>query len=189
MLIYDVIALTESQNNQYAIRFEEKVYLNIYRRKSTELLQIIQKYNECSFDTAKMIFSCSWGKYQIMGFNLYSVCQLKTSIGEFLCSDNLQNLAFMRFCTANKIDLSKVELELKALSEQKAIIKLKTSSHAEFTGSFKSFLENNQKSYSSIITFISRFNGSKFLSDSFYSYLLRMLYNYDKLKDVGGEQK
>ncbi len=189
MLIYDVIALTESGNNQYAIRFEEKVYLNIYRRKSTELLQIIQKYNECSFDTAKMIFACSWGKYQIMGFNLYSVCQLKTSIGEFLCSDNLQNLAFLKFCIANKIDLSKVEAELKALSEQKALIKLKTTSYAEFTESFRSFLEDNQKSYQNTITFISRYNGSKFLSDAFYSYLLRMVYNYEKLKEIGGEQK
>lgn len=98
----DVIAWIESRDNQYAFRFEPAVY---GRRNHDNSLHQIMYLNGCSEDSARIIYSSSFGKYQIMGFNLYwpPICYMKT-FGEFLASEVDQTQAFYTFVNARKID-------------------------------------------------------------------------------------
>ena len=72
--MYELIAYVETCNNCKALRFEPATYakLSITRSDSQKLLiEKIQTANKCSWGTALMIYSSSFGATQIMGFNLY----------------------------------------------------------------------------------------------------------------------
>src|SRR5579859_4402220 len=68
-----IVSETESSHSPLAVRFERKAFNNITNRgEITPVLSRIMTYNHCSQDTARMIYSTSWGMYQEMGFNIYN---------------------------------------------------------------------------------------------------------------------
>jgi hypothetical protein len=68
-----IIRRDESNDNPFALRFERKVFNNVTNDgKITPVLARIMEIHHCSGDTARMIYSTSWGAFQIMGFNLYN---------------------------------------------------------------------------------------------------------------------
>lgn len=72
--LFSLISQVETNHNSKAVRFEPATYskLSVLRTDSQKLIiAAIQKANACSWGTALMIYSTSWGTAQIMGFNLY----------------------------------------------------------------------------------------------------------------------
>lgn len=80
-LLSDVVAMVESSNNPLAIRYEPDF---------NPSLDAIRKAKEFAtggyidFYTAQMICRTSWGKYQIMGDNLYGLLGMSYNIHFFL---------------------------------------------------------------------------------------------------------
>lgn len=73
--LFDVIAWVETKANSKLMRFEPSVYGNISNVRTAaqqEIIARIQSVNLCSWGTALMIYSTSFGATQIMGFNLYA---------------------------------------------------------------------------------------------------------------------
>jgi hypothetical protein len=70
----DVIAYVESKGDQYAFRFEPGTFATTANPHPAqiEILNRIQKIHSCSTATARVLYSSSFGLYQIMGFNLYA---------------------------------------------------------------------------------------------------------------------
>lgn len=174
-----IIAHVESNNDQYAIRFESNLYAKLV---NTRLIKKITSINTCSKETAFMITATSWGKYQILGSNLYTFCNLNKPIGVYLCDTTLQDATFEEFLRYKKIDVNATLQNIAKLSEVKDEIFLSSKDYREATTRFKSFLDKNRDKYNALFSFISRYNGSRFLSDAFYAYLLRVLYFYKKTK-------
>ncbi|MEM5867460.1 MAG: hypothetical protein QXG39_06040, partial [Candidatus Aenigmatarchaeota archaeon] len=116
--------------------------------------------------------------------NLYTVCSLKESIGKYLCDSTLQDKTFYAFLEAKKIDAKLVLKQVKTLALEKQQIQDNNPRLIDFTNTFKKYLESNKEVYSPLFKFITAYNGSRFLSDNFYAYLLRVLYFYNKLKGV-----
>ena len=69
--LLEAIAHIESNEWQYAIRFEPATYI---RKMAFDkiIIQDIIKYNKCSKETAFSIYSTSYGAWQLMGFNIYN---------------------------------------------------------------------------------------------------------------------
>lgn len=68
-----VVAYTvESSDNDYAMRFEPASYASnpqwIEGQESA-----IAHFNDCSDETARMIACTSWGRFQILGANIYAL--------------------------------------------------------------------------------------------------------------------
>lgn len=85
----DVIARVESGNNSFAIRFEPRVFTRfegaILSPSARELLSTIARANgDCNMATAAMIAASSWGRFQIMGENIYGICRFDAPIAVFL---------------------------------------------------------------------------------------------------------
>ncbi len=101
-----IISDIESAGNRYAMRFEPHVY---------ERTQITTRYdaavnaakarNKCSLETARVIVATSWGKFQVMGFNLYDPNGLNYPgfVGAYTNSDTDQVATFKTFCQAKNI--------------------------------------------------------------------------------------
>lgn len=71
----DVIAWVETKDNCKLFRFEPATYAKLSTAQNDvqkQILSSIQKANLCSLSTALMIYSTSWGRCQLMGFNLYA---------------------------------------------------------------------------------------------------------------------
>jgi hypothetical protein len=70
----DVIAWVESKGDPYAFRFEPATYANLANPSAVQkgIIATIQTIHNCSYESAKVIYSSSFGKYQIMGFNLFA---------------------------------------------------------------------------------------------------------------------
>lgn len=72
----DVIAWIESRGNPHALRFEPLVFQRLTTGAMTPahaaIVARIQKIHACSVPTAQVIYSTSYGLYQLMGFNLYA---------------------------------------------------------------------------------------------------------------------
>lgn len=68
-----IISRVESADNIFEVRFERKVFNNITNQGTvTPVLARIMTINKCSADTARAIYSMSWGRFQEMGFNIYN---------------------------------------------------------------------------------------------------------------------
>src|SRR5574337_403618 len=67
----EVIARVESNDDSRALRFEPGVFSNSLAARH-EILERIMLANACNRNTARMIYATSWGRFQIMGFNLYA---------------------------------------------------------------------------------------------------------------------
>jgi len=178
------VACVESNVNQFAIRFEE----NYYKKNLDHItLEIIRSCNNCSRDTAKMIASTSWGQYQILGINLYSVCEYYSSIGKYLCDDNLQYITFERFIKKRvfkKETEKRVENTLDAISHISLYYKYLDFKAEEKIEKLKSFLEINREVYKDLEIFILKYLGAKFLSQAFINYILRLIHYHNRIEEM-----
>ena len=98
ILLSDVVAQVESNNNPLAMRFEEAAYKANSPTAASHLA--IHRYatgGYVSLYTAHMIAYTSWGKYQIMGYNLYGKCGWQHPLADFLITDDAQIAMFRRF--------------------------------------------------------------------------------------------
>jgi hypothetical protein len=183
-MIVEVIKTVESANNQYAFRFEEKLYF-LHRASKTNLSKILKRIkmlNQCSNETAIMICSTSWGLYQILGINIYGVCGYDNSIIDYLKKIDDQEKVFKVFCDIQKIDLDKTEKELINLTGQVNKNKNLFKNNLEMINFLEEELRDRKENYLNLIRFIQNYNGAKYLSNSFMDYLLRMISEAKKYK-------
>lgn len=94
-----LVALVESNNNPYAVRLEQS-YLD--RVKNADAM--VQRLN-ITHTTARFLLSCSWGKYQIMGENLWNM-GIRISPIKYCNDTNVQDISFHTYCVINKCDYS-----------------------------------------------------------------------------------
>lgn len=95
--ISQLIALVESNGDINALRFEPA-----YHPDPKGIFQARVTQPGLSFQTYETICSCSWGKYQIMGDNLFML-GLKQPIAEYWRDASLQDVFFNRFCCGRNI--------------------------------------------------------------------------------------
>lgn len=102
----DVISKIESDGFIYALRFEPGVYRGLYALTDSQLsiLQYIRFNNKCTMETAKVIYSTSFGLFQIMGFNLYALDSQLGSIGYYINNETLQRQIFQKFLEKHSIN-------------------------------------------------------------------------------------
>jgi N-acetylmuramidase len=96
----DVIAWVESKGDQHAFRFEPGVYAGLATTNGTEsaILNVIASIHNCSASTARVLYSSSFGLYQIMGFNLYGGKNpIKTTVFEYMNDAVAQVQQFSNF--------------------------------------------------------------------------------------------
>ena len=104
--ISQLIALVESGNKPDAIRFEPA-----WRYATPALIDLCLRSHETFMtrDTAKVLLSCSWGKYQIMGSVLYEMGYRGTLL-EFANSTTLQDAWFETYCQKRGIAFTLAEV-------------------------------------------------------------------------------
>src|ERR1700733_9306434 len=86
-----VISRVESNDTPGAIRFEPTIYTRftgLLTQAQRLALSTCQVSNKCSLATAQMICGSSWGRYQIMGENIYP--RFQHTIADFLQFDLYQ---------------------------------------------------------------------------------------------------
>lgn len=102
----DIVSFIESRGRLSAIRFEPTVYNKFVDPKNVPkaaalIVARIVKANNCSNSTAAMIYSSSFGKYQVMGFNIYADDDFTMPVGEFLGCQSAQDARFTAFLKRN----------------------------------------------------------------------------------------
>lgn len=182
MRFSEIIAHVESNNNILAFRFEEELYRHYDVKKiGSRVFNYVKRIHNCSNNSAKVILSSSWGKYQILGVNLYDICSVTKTVFEYLFDEALQDLTFQTFVNkVIKLDEKKLLSELNELNRVKRQLMLEYSLE-KFSDEFKRHVIENKDRYNNILIFIQRYNGARFFSLNAYNYLLRMLYFYEKL--------
>lgn len=90
--IAQVVGFVESRNWPFALRFEPTVFSR--SEKDQKTIRAILYANNCSLKTAEVIYSTSWGEYQIMGFELYGDVGYSRPIAQFMAHDSEQFSAF-----------------------------------------------------------------------------------------------
>jgi hypothetical protein len=87
-----LIAWIESRNNPYAMRFEPTVHSNIHAKLFTDpIVSNIRAIHACTYETAAIIYSTSFGAYQEMGENLYDkgCINYPYTVAEFLANKTI----------------------------------------------------------------------------------------------------
>lgn len=97
--IAELIALAESDNNSQAIRYEPAF------NSDAATIEKCRKANNCNSATAAQLCKMSFGKYQMMAYNLYFYGYSK-SVFDFVNSDNDQLQAFTSFLVRRGINFS-----------------------------------------------------------------------------------
>jgi hypothetical protein len=96
--VADIIAQVESSGNPYAYRFEPTVYESLKTGALSPVHSIIvnriMKIHSCSLSSAEVIYSSSYGLYQLMGFNLFGECDYAESVWEYLNDPIAQTAMF-----------------------------------------------------------------------------------------------
>lgn len=113
----DVIAWIESRGNPHALRFEPGVYARLTNGAMTpahaEIVKRIVSIHNCSIPTAQVIYSTSFGLYQLMGFNLYaddSVNSTDLDVVTFCATPKEQTRVFNAFVSRETINVTPKEL-------------------------------------------------------------------------------
>ena len=105
-----VIALVESNNNPKRFRFEPATYTQWVSAGGTPariaLQEVISRVHDCSISTARMIACTSWGRFQILGENLYGPCKCVNDVFTYVTSPALEAAAFDAFLAWRKIDFT-----------------------------------------------------------------------------------
>ena len=96
-------AMVESNNNALAVRFEP---LHV---PQPHFVLTMKSLAFCSFDTAKILCSMSWGKYQIMGDVLVSL-GLNISPLAYIHDNAMQDDFFHRFIAADHLQMDLVDI-------------------------------------------------------------------------------
>ncbi len=94
ILLSDCVAQVESANNPLAMRYEPDY------TPTLNSVQLVQKYAANGYMdniTARMIASTSWGKFQIMGANLYAVLKYEDTLFSYLSDAGVQLVTFQDF--------------------------------------------------------------------------------------------
>jgi hypothetical protein len=108
-----IIAWVESKGDPHAIRFEPnveaRIHKNIFKDKIVANIRAIHK---CTFETACVIYSSSFGKYQIMGDVIYDpeFVNFSDDIFAFCNDDAAQDKAFSLFTHYKNIAFEPSEL-------------------------------------------------------------------------------
>ena len=104
-----VIARIESSDNLRAVRFEPLVYAETAARS---VLARIANVHGCDAATARVIYSASFGLFQIMGFNLYAPDSKvsRVNVFDYCGSTTLQLGAFLQFLDSNDINFTLSEM-------------------------------------------------------------------------------
>lgn len=106
MLLSDIIGAIESNNNRKAFRFEPETFARISNDPAAiQKVARIKQWNRCSDGTAEMIYSTSWGAYQIMGLTLYDL-GYAGAVLDFIDFQAAQVDMFNRFVARNGINFS-----------------------------------------------------------------------------------
>lgn len=106
----DVVGWIESRGRPYVMRTEPLV-LSPGRKYRSEIMSRIVIANSCDEFTSRVIYSTSFGAYQIMGFNLYAKeFGYTNSVATFLNSESDQLSVFMQFVVDADINYTPQEL-------------------------------------------------------------------------------
>lgn len=84
----DVVKIVESSGNTFAIRYEPALYATKPAWAISQL-QNIKNINKCSDPTALMISCTSFGAWQLLGVNIYSM-GYKLPIAQYLQDETAQ---------------------------------------------------------------------------------------------------
>lgn len=104
LMLSRVIKAIESSGNAHALRFEPAQYAAIKMQLTDKaLLATIAKRNYCSTPTAEVLACTSFGAYQIMGSNLYSL-GWNNDVANFLTDPASQDLLFGEFLDVHSIN-------------------------------------------------------------------------------------
>ena len=110
-----IIRNVESGCRLSAIRYEPGIFASLAQVESNApLIKKIAGINACDIETAKIIFSSSFGFWQEMGFNIYDL-GYQLSILEFWWSQSDQRNIYDAFIIKNDINFSWAEM----LADQK----------------------------------------------------------------------
>lgn len=104
-----VISQIESSNNPRALRFEPAVYSGLKANHLiTDAENSIMSIHDCTRETAEIIYSTSFGLYQIMGFNLWGELDYTQTLFNYVADENAQYDMFCEFLQRKQIafDLS-----------------------------------------------------------------------------------
>lgn len=109
--LIDAIGRVESGHNTAAIRFEPALFARPLTTAALVIVQRIMRANNCGATTAHMIYSTSWGEFQILGENLYSVCDWRGTISRYLANtDDVQSDSLGAFLMAKRLDFTAADL-------------------------------------------------------------------------------
>lgn len=121
----DVIAWIESRGNPHALRFEPLVFSHLTTGAMTSehasIVNRIVRIHNCSIPTAQVIYSTSYGLYQLMGFNLYaddSVNSTDLDVVSFCASSTEQTRVFNTFVSRKLITYDPATLAFYESSRQ-----------------------------------------------------------------------
>jgi hypothetical protein len=92
----DVIAIVESSDTSYELRFEEDLYQTTPSWITDQEAAVTKGNGYCNAVTARMIACSSWGRYQMLGADIYSL-DFTSPIANFLGSTALQDMVFRQF--------------------------------------------------------------------------------------------
>jgi|SRR5580658_2569534 hypothetical protein len=104
-----VIAQVESDGRDISPRFEPTLYYELAADPTPErgkIIGAIGTIHFCNQTTARMIAATSWGRYQILGENLYSVCQCSVDVFTLVNEPLEQDAMFENFVQARGIDFT-----------------------------------------------------------------------------------
>lgn len=138
----DVIAWIESRGNPHALRFEPSVYSRLTNGAMTPahaaIVKRIVSIHNCSIPTAQVIYSTSYGLYQLMGFNLYaddSVNSTDLDVVSFCANTKEQTRVFNAFVSRETINVTPKQM----------------AENANVRGMFADFYNGNEIAYSAKI--------------------------------------
>jgi len=108
-----IIARVESTDNISAYRFEPGIFAgDSVRNRNADIIERITRLNDCDIDSARVIFSSSYGLYQIMGFNIYASARADIgSVLDFWEDSALQGKLFFDFLTSHGINYTWSQLK------------------------------------------------------------------------------
>ena len=105
--LFQVIAWVETKHNSMALRFEPATYQKLSTNRTDSQKAIIAKImqrNACSWGTALMIYSTSFGETQLMGFNIYGpTVDYQGNVINFCMSETAQKSGFDNFLKQEKL--------------------------------------------------------------------------------------
>lgn len=97
-----------------AVRFEPTLYLQIRNAGIgtawASLRAMISHIHNCDGATASMIAATSWGKFQILGENIYTLCGFQHHIADFINDPLAQGGCFIAFWRQHGFDIGAVDL-------------------------------------------------------------------------------